>query len=257
MQKYNIFQALYMSFYSRKLYQDVAQQWGGKTFLYLLMLLTLSWIGFTYRIQSDLSQIYHKNSNIIVTQIPVITIQNGKVSTPENRPYIITEPDQKNIIAVIDVSGKYTTVQQANAPILLTQTTLISQTKPNEIRTYELPSTLNYVVDPRLVSAFIADYLGYAWIVIFIPFLLGSYIYRIFQALVYGIIGKVVGAIGGVQLSYGQIVQIMMVAITPVIFLVTIIDFIGHGMTVIPHEALTCFFLAMIYLFYGIFSNKK
>ncbi len=44
MKRFGLFHPIWMSFYSRALYRDVAQNWKGTGFLYLLFLLALSWI---------------------------------------------------------------------------------------------------------------------------------------------------------------------------------------------------------------------
>lgn len=254
MNRYNMLQAIYMSFYSKDLYRDVATAWGAKTFLYLLILLTLSWILLSYQIQHALNLAYQHNSDKIVEQIPVITIKDGKISTPENRPYIIVNPDSKEKIAIIDVSGSYKTIEQAQTPILVTQTQLITQPKEGETKINEIPANFNFVADPKVIKGYVEKYLGFVWIVFLVLFTIGSYIYRVIQALLYAIIGRVGSALFGFHLNYDKILSIAMVAITPVIVLSTILDFFG---VVFPYESLLYFFLAMFYLFYGMSANKS
>lgn len=254
MKQYNVLQPLYMSFYSRSLYRDVAANWGGTTFLYLFILLALSWITATYQLQTGLNQVYNRNADKIAAQIPVVTIKQGKLSTPENKPYTIYAPDSQEVIAVIDTSGRYTTLEQANAPILITETHIISQSKKNEIRTDQIPTTLNLVMDPKDVNSLIGHYLGYAWIIFFVMFLLCSYIYRIFQAFIYAVIGKLFSSICGSSLTYGQIILITMIALTPAIIIATILD--AFAIT-FSFQWLCYFVLTMIYLFFGVAVNKR
>jgi hypothetical protein len=253
MSRYNMLQAIVMSFYSRKLYRDVAMNWGGKAFLYLLLLLALSWIGMTYLFQHGINQFYAQYSGAIVSQMPILTIKDGKMSTPENRPYLITDPDHERI-AVIDATGQYTTLEQAKTDILVTQTQVISQSKPNETRTNQLPPNFNAVIDPNVINAYIKKFVGFTWIFIFILFVVSAYIYRIIQALLYGIIGKIFSSICRVPLSYGQILQIVLVAITPAIIIATIVDLLNVEF---PYEMWVYFLISMFYLFYGIIANKN
>lgn len=44
MKKYNMFQAIYLSFFSKNVYIDVAYNWNGHGFLYFYILITLSFI---------------------------------------------------------------------------------------------------------------------------------------------------------------------------------------------------------------------
>lgn len=254
MQKYNVLQALYLSFYSKDFYRDVHDHWGGKVFLYLLMLIALSWIALVIQLQIALNLAYSKNSDKIVSQIPVMTIKNGVMTTPENRPYFIHDLANKEIIAVIDTSGKYTSLEQAKAGILVTGSEILTQPKPNETRVNRIPTNLNMVLDPKVINGYIQKYLHFAWILLFVVFALFAYFYRIIESLIYAIIGKIYSAITGAGLLYDEILLITMMALTPPIILATVLDFFS---IYFPYQALLYFVLAMFYLFYGITANKK
>jgi hypothetical protein len=253
MQQYNMLQAFYMSFYSRNLYRDVAKNWGGKTFLYLLLLLTLAWVPFTIQLQMQVNKAYKDHADEIVHQVPMMTIKEGKLSTPENRPYIITDPKSQKKLAVIDTSGKYTTIEQADAVMLVTQTQIIDKAKKNEVRIHEIPKTLDTTIDPHRLNIMVKNFIGFMWIFVFIACLLVSFFYRIIQAVVYSVIGKIISAISGIPVTYGQIIQIMLVGITPVIVLSTIIEFFSWHFA---FHNLFYFLLAISYMVYGIFANK-
>lgn len=253
MQQYNIFQAIFMSFYSRRLYRDIAMNWGAKSFGYLFLLLALSWVVFTAQLQMAINHGYSKISTGIVTQIPTMTIKDGKLSTPEDRPYLVVEPKSKQILMVIDTSGQYKTLEEAGADVLVTDTKIISKPKPNQERIDAIPEKMNMVIKPDVINGFIEKFIGFSWIVIFIIALLGSYIYRIIQSLLYAIIGKVLSLIFRVSISYWQVLQIMMVAITPVI----VVNTVCRALLInVPHHNLFYFGLAMLYLIFGILSNK-
>lgn len=253
MRSYNILQAIFMSFYSKNLYRDVAINWGGKAFLYLLFLLALSWIAVTYQIQHGINQIYYRNSDKIIAQIPILHIQEGKVSTPENRPYFIKDPDTNKEIAVIDTTGQYTTLEQTQTTLLVTKDTIITRTKPDEIKSFEIANSVNGIINPEQVNSFVKAYIGYAWIILFLFFVIFSYFYRIIQALIYALIGKIFSSIMGIRLTYGQIILIAMVAITPVIIVSSLFEFFNVSF---PYHNLFYFALALIYLCYGISANK-
>lgn len=252
MQQYNIFQALYMSFYSKKLYRDVALNWGGKSFLYLLMLLTIISIYFAISIQNIVTVGYEAFYTQISPQVPVLTIKDGKISTPENRPYFIIDPDTKFTYAVIDTSGRYTTIEQAKAPVLITQTQVITK---NETRTYSVPANnVEQKLDLQEINGYVHKFLGYLWIIFFMLCVFGFYVYRLIQALVYSLIGKVFAMSFKIPLTYGQILQIAMVAITPAIIISTIQYAVKFEMR---HDLILYFILGIAYLFYGIFANKN
>jgi hypothetical protein len=255
MSRYNIFQAIYMSFYSRDLYRDVGANWGGKAFFYLLVLISLSWVGQTFIIQSNIDHLYAQGSEQIISQIPVIKIENGKLVTPENKPYVIKDPDgDGTVFAIVDTSGKYTELGSDDGVILVTKTQILTKPKPNETRIYQIPENMNTTIDPVLINGYIQNYISYAWIFVFIFLVFATFIYRIVQALFYAIIGKVFSLISGSDISYGKIIQIVMVAVTPAIILATVLDFSGIAFR---HQNATYFIISMLYMFYGIMANKK
>lgn len=253
MKQYNVLQAIFMSFYSKNLYRDVANNWGGKAFFYLLFLLCLSWIAFVCVLQMGINEGYRKHSDAVIDQIPVLTIKDGKLSTPENKPYVIVNPDTKEKVFVIDTTGQYTSLEQAQAPVLVTETQVFSQTKPNQIRIDQIPSNLSVAINPQTVNEYLKYYLGYAWIFLFILFVIISYVFRVLQSLIYALIGIIFKAIFKVSLTYGQLLVIAMVALTPVIVISTILDFLN---VVLPYESLIGFLLSMAYLCFGIIANK-
>lgn len=254
MKEYSVFQAIVMSFYSRKLYRDVANNWGGYAFLYLALILALSWTYFTYVTQTALTAGYATVSQEFVSQIPVLDIKNGIVSTPEKRPYLITAPNSKTIIAIIDTTGKYKELPNDNVAMLVTDSEIITKPKPHETRIDKLSPNFTMTIKPAVINNYIKDYLKYAWLLIFPTVLFASFIYRLLQAMIYSIIGKIYSNIIHANLSYGQVLQISLVSITPVLAVDALISIFHFHPT---HPGLLCFVIAMAYLFYGIWSNKQ
>src|SRR3990167_5554496 len=254
MSQYNILQAIYMSFYSKKLYRDVAMNWGGKAVFYLFVVLMLSWIMATFNVQRIINRGYDTKSDIFISQVPVVTIKDGKISTPERRPYVITDPDGKETIAIIDTTGKYTDINKTNTSLLITETEVITKPKKNEIKIYQIPSQFNQTIDPKVINGYIKNYIGFAWIFLYIIFVLASFVYRLIQAIFYSIIGKIVSLIFGSAVTFGQITQITMMALTPPIIVATLIDIFKLEYA---HINLLCFVLAMVYMCFGILANKN
>jgi hypothetical protein len=253
-QRYNIFQALFMSFYSKQLYRDVANNWGGKTFLYLLMLLSLSWVYFVYEAQLAINTSYHEFSNKFAGQFPVLTIKNGTIITPEKRPYYITDPDSHKNIAIIDTTGKYKTLEDAQVPILITQNEMSIEKKENETRIYKVPNNVNAVIDPKVVDGYLIEYLKLSWVLLFPILVLGSFIYRMLQALIYGLIGKLFSAMISAKVTYSQVMQVTLVAITPAVIVSTIL---GAFSVAIHYELVYFLVLSLCYIFYAVYANKK
>ncbi len=253
MQQYGIFKAIVLSFFSGDLYRDVAQNWGGKAFLYLLVLLAITWIPACFVAQKGTTVAYDKFSASVVNQVPVLDIKEGKISTPENRPYVVKD-EKGEVLAVIDTSGQYKTLQDSNSKVLVTEKEVIMESKPNEIKTYTIPADTAVTLDPVKVNETIKSFLPFLWLILYPILVIFSFVYRIIQALIYGVFGKIFSAATGAYLSYGQTIQLSMVAITPVVIISTIAEVTG---TIWPFEGLTFFALAMAYLFFAVYANRK
>lgn len=254
MSRYGMISALFMSFYSKSLYRDVGKNWGGKAFLYLLFVLALSWIWPTFQSQKIVNQYFSNNADTFFAQVPLIEVKNGKVITPENKPYIISDPDTKANLVIIDTSGQYTTLDNVDAGVLITQNQIISKPKPEQIRIDMIPETANVLIEPEKIQGMLRSYLGYMWIPLFLVVVLLSFLGRIVLALLYAVLGKVFSGITGSRVSYGTIVQIVLVAITPALVISSVLDAMKIQFA---YQLLFNFLLTTGYMFYGILANRE
>jgi hypothetical protein len=253
MKQYGCLQAIYMSFYSRALYRDIAKNWGAGVMLYLFMLLTICWTCLMFRIQPTINSSATHFANAVIPQLPQkIVIKNGIVSTPEDRPYFVRNLDTKETIAIIDTTGKYTTLEEANTSFLMTKDSMIYADK-SAVKIQKLPTDLNINIDPIVVKGFTIKFIGWLWVILFPVLLLCSFVYRILQSLFYAVLGKLFAILSKTSILYFDILKLTMVAITPAIVISTIVDFFN----VWPHGHLLFYFvLSMGYLIFAIYANK-
>lgn len=253
MSQFNIFQALYMSFYSKDLYRDVGRNWGGGAFLYLFVLVSVVWTIYAATFLPPLYRYDHVAIDRVVAEIPVLEIQDGVLKTPEARPYVIENNVAKKhdrFKLIIDTTGEYTSLDHSDADILVTSTTTMMRTKPNEVRVYNYPKDLTETIRPIEWK----DTLIKALYVIAIPALffiiLGAFCYHILKALIYSLIGKVFAS----SLSYGTILQITLVAITPALLLSLLLSLLHQSFFM---EWVLYFMISIFYMFFGISANKE
>ncbi len=252
MRKYNFIQAIPLSFFSHKLYRDVAKNWGGDAFLYLFFLMALVSALVTYRVQVDLNTRYAQISEKVVPQIPVLTMVKGKLSTPENRPYEIVGPNSNEVIAIIDTSGRSANLDKANALFMITEDSIVTNEK-DEVSIRKLPD-ITTTIEPTVVDQGIKKYIGFAWVFIYLGVLIGSYVVRLVFALFYALIGRILAAMFRADLTYGQVLQLALGSIIPAIIIVELIMFSTWAM---PHNKLLSFCIAMLYLIFAVLANKK
>lgn len=145
MKAYSLWHALYMSFYSEAFYYDVYRRWKGLGLLYLLLLALIggvatSWKTVTMYDTDTVTDLvmaeffeypglsFEQNLNRlldVVSQLPKITLNENSVSMEEDAPYFITDPASGKVLAILDMTGTYTTLQNTEAQLLLTRTRLI------------------------------------------------------------------------------------------------------------------------------------
>ena len=86
MRKYNLFHAFFMSFFSKDFYRDVARNWYGLSILFLLILVLVTGIPVIMEMNAGINQLVEESTTRVIQQVPPVTIKNGRLSTPQNRP---------------------------------------------------------------------------------------------------------------------------------------------------------------------------
>lgn len=253
MRQFSYWRAFYSSFYSSDLYRDVAKNWGAGVLLYLLMVLTMAWWASMFHVQRSVDRGFERLSDEYVPQVPHIKIEKGVLKTPEKRPYFIRNSDNQ-VDAIIDTSGRYTNLDETDSYILVTDHEMMVKDNQNRIRIDKIPADLTLDLEPQEVKEMLRGYIKYAWIYLF-PFLLFfSFIYRLIQALLYALIGKLYSAFFNVQLSYTENLKIAMVAVTPAIVFAT---FLEAFQIVIQYQMLCYLGISIGYIIFAIKSNKN
>lgn len=253
MKKYSLLHSPVFSFFSRDLYRDVGQNWRGITALYLLLLLAFCWIFETWVVHTKVSQFIANETPPFIEQIPEITIKDGNVSINEPEPYFINDPGSNNVIAIIDTSGQYTSLDGTLAYLLLTNNKLIGRKSETETRVYDLSQIDAFFLDQAVANKFVSIFKTYFPFVFYVCAVLCSFLYRLVQVLIYGALGLLLCKVANVSLDYQTLVRLAVISITPVVLLDTVLEVTGIN---IPFFWLICFAIAMFYLYVGVRANK-
>jgi hypothetical protein len=241
-----------MAFYSRSLYRDVGKHWKGVSFLYLLLLLAICWIPIMFKMHSAVSRYVADEVPKIVRQVPVITIDKGEVSIDGEMPYIITEPESDEPFIIIDTTGEYASLENTPARVLITKKELIMKKSPSETRTFDLSDIEYLKIDRQTVYGWIETFRDWFAFLLY-PFLvIGSYVYRILQVLLYAAIGIAVARNMAVTLDYQSLLSLAIIADTPAIIVNALYN---YGDIALPFWWLICFMISMGYLIFGIKAN--
>lgn len=254
MKKYSILHPLLLSFYSKDLYQDVGRNWRGTGFLYLLLLLALAWIPTMVQLHHSLGEWVDTTGRALAAQVPAITITNGRVSTEVETPYFITDPETGKLLAIVDLTGEHTSLEDSDAQALLTETTLILRENARGPQVHDLSGIQEFEMDAGTVEGLLDFAKG--WLaVLFYPFaVLFSFLYRAVQLLLYAAVGVLLCGLLNTRLDYQVLLRLAAMAVTPGIVLDTLI---GVAEVQVPFWWPISFGIAMVYLFYAVKANSE
>lgn len=248
MKKFSIFHVPFLSFYSKELYRDVGLHWTRTGFVYLLLLLAICWIPLVIQFRLVLTDFVDIMAPPVIKQIPEITIIDGEASIKEPQPYYIRVPETADVLAIIDTTGTINSLYNTDAVVLLTKTTLIVRNEI-ETRTFRLSEVGNYTLNQPIIWSWLDTGIKFFAPVFYPLAVLGSFFFRIIQALIYAAIGLLFASRIKAKLSYSALLRLAIVAVTPCIIVKTVLNVAGVHL---PVAGLWYFLGAMGYLSFGV-----
>ncbi len=254
MKRYSIFQIPVLSFFSKNIYRYVASDWKGTGFAYLLLLLLICWIVTLIKVHVQVGDYIDNVASQVISQVPVISVSGGNASIEEPQPYYIKDPESGNDLIIIDTTGNTASLDNSGAKVLIKKREVEFKKNEYETRTFSFEKIRDFTLDQGLLNKF-ANIIKMVMAVVIFPFaLLGSYVFRIAQALIYGAIGMLFALMHKSKMPYITVIRIAVVAVTPPIILRTLQNVFGVA---IPLAGLWYFLIAMGYLFFGVRAASR
>jgi hypothetical protein len=243
--RYSRIRALVLSLFSPDLYRDVAANWRGVGFLYLLLILALTWIPVLYKWQVGFREFAQTEFPSVISDFPAITITKGIVSSPAPQPYYMRDRESGKTIFILDTTGQITELPPGKDPmILLTKTELIYRNR-QETKIMELGKDLDFYIDQAKLQGWMDWWAGKFAFIMFPVVLIGSFIFRIFTTLIYAIVGLIFNAIYQKNLTFGSLMRLAAVSTSAVIYIGTVLWLTGKD---IPYWPLLGFALTCVYV---------
>jgi len=248
--QFRIYQALYLALFSGALYRDVARRWKGVAAVYVLLLVAVAWLPTSVRLQGAVLDFAEHYAPHVVEQMPVVHIDQGRVRVEAEMPYVIRMRGNEVRLAVFDTTGATTTLEQAQAPVLLTATELIVR-EDGDIQHYPLEHLDGVRLDRESLAEWVAvsRYLAVPFMSLVMVLVLS--VYRVGEAFVFGALGWLLGRVRPPGLPYPSLVRIAAVAITPSVWCEVIAAMFGYAVPVPILLALT-----FAYLYFGVRANR-
>ncbi|PJD96392.1 MAG: hypothetical protein CK426_05110 [Legionella sp.] len=268
---FGYWRALFMSFYSKKLYIDVGKRWKGFGLLYLLLLVSLWAIPFAIKMIIGFNDVYYRQLTQPLSSIPKIYIQNGEVVFDKPMPYIIKN-HLDEVVLIVDTTNKITTFSKEYPDL----TVLINKDKislrmpklhflgsdqsgenPNKPIVQQFIAGENFVFDgKRIVNQ--AEFTRWKIIIQVMIYPIVTVIFMgLFSVLflVFGFLGQLFSNIFfSFQLTVVQSIRVLMVASTPVM-LVLMGLLLFHK--VFPGYGFYLVALLAMYFSFGVYSLKS
>ncbi len=249
MKQYSIIHPLYMSFFSKSLYRDVASNWKGLCVTYLLLVLTLNIIPDMVRLHERVADFVADEVPKVVHQVPTITISEGAASVNVPVPYIINAPWSKLPFAVIDTSDGASLPAASNATVMLTKTKLTVKEDGSEIHAFDFSRIHHAVIDKDLINLWMETFKDYFIFVVYPFALFFAFLYYFIQALLCASIGMFFAKMFNLDLKPRALIRLSIIAFTPPLMLQT-----AHALLNIefPYSGVISLLLATGYLYFAV-----
>ena len=249
MKQYSIYHIPVMSFFSKDLYRDVALQWKGTGVAYLLLLLIICCVPSIVRMYTGFADFVDNEAPKVVSQIPTISIVDGKASIQEDQPYAIIDPDTEKVIIIIDTTGTITSLGETEALGLITETDATFKKNAIETRTFSFRDVQDFTLTQERITRWLNVARKLVVPVLFPFIVLWFFAFRIVQVLVYAAIGLLFSSWFKSNMLYLTLIRLAVVAVTPCIIIKTVL---GVLQVDIPVAGLWYFLIAIGYLFFAV-----
>ncbi len=249
--RYPMLHALYLSFFSSDLYRDVRGNWKGTGFLYLLLLLAVTWLPVIYKIHGELSEEIRREVPKYIEQMPQITIAGGRVSIDRPVPLTILEPDGRTPFMVIDTSGRIASLGQTQATVLLTGDRIMFRRPQGAEKIYDLAGT-NAFIDRDRADRWVQAVRRYFPIIAYPVALAASFADRVLQMMISVAIGLIFASMLKAPLDSAAVSRLAAVALTPAIVVSTLLLLAGIRM---PASPVVFFAMGVGYLYFAVKAN--
>ncbi len=270
MRRTNIISAIWKSFYSQDLYQDVRMNWGFGIVLYVLILAVLYTLVSISTQQTTLTKFMMCLSESVTQKIPTGKVANGKMTINAPSPYTVyyqekgqepkpflvfdmtdkIQPSQTIATIIFHSNGYYSqdnTTQNNPQTIKLVQqeTSYTFRTYPNTSRAF----TFSAEQAQKLVDKLIV----FIPMVFFIVIGLLKFLFKLLQGAVYAFIVMIFGGFFKIHFGYGQAFRLAIMAATPAFIVVGITQLF----VAIPHPWSIAFIIELIYLYFAAYANRQ
>lgn len=250
MRRYGIFHTPLLSFYSKDFYREVGLFWRGTGLGYLFLLVVVVLIPLGVKMHVGMNNFVAEDLPVMVDQVPDFWIVDGKVSIDEDEPYYLSDPETGEVFVIIDTTGEITSLDETDAYVLVTESSLEYRQGEFETRKFDLSKIKKFEIDEETIVRWAEAARKFLAPFIYVFMLVFSFVSRAVQVLIYAAMGMVFVSILKTELEYLALMRLAVAAVTPCIVVRTVLSLAGVGM---PCGTVFLFlFMGLGYLYFGV-----
>lgn len=248
----NLLSSIARAFYSCSFYGEVAHTWKGAALGYLSALVLIASLVTSVQAHVSFAD-FKKTTPQFINQMPDITIQNGKLRTPERRPYAVYEANAKEPVILIDTTYEGIPLDKP-WQMFASESLFVARKSNGTLRAFELSRIKSLTLDQAFWEKWLNVLSGTVGGIVF-PFIFAGFLIgRLFQIFLISLVSFLALKIGKSRLTYAAVFRVTAVAMTAAVFFDLARQFVGP---VMPFGKWIGTFLAAGYVVFGLFSAAK
>jgi hypothetical protein len=256
MRRHRTYEALWLSFFSRSLYRDVAQCWGGIAAGYLVLLATISWAPVAISMQRQALEYSDARVAALFAGTPAIQIHDGVVTFDPPGRHEIRDAETGTLVAILDVDGDLAELDGLeDEVVMLTRSKFVlHRARRGETRSYDLSEVESFSVASEDLVRWVNAIRRWGTLLVIPLLVMCSLVYRLLQTAALGGLGVIAARVLHAELSYAAAVRVAAVAITPAVLFDAGSDLLGLQPP--PRWTLLSAALNVGFLIFGVTANR-
>ena len=255
MRKFGIIEPIWKSFYSKVLYADVAYAWKGTGASFMLIIAVLACLPPAAATHFSLREFAADQGQKIIAQIPDIAISEGKLSTPDPRPYTVQDPASGSLLAVIDMTRENLPEEMAKGPkpfVFVLKNAVVVKKSAYETRTFDLSQVAKFSIDQQRLRGWLALFARWGASVLGLFMLVFVYVVRLIQVLLFSVLTNFLRKMWKVPIDYQAVLRLTAVAMGPALVLSIFGDALGRPVSF----AWFCL-LTVVFIWFGVQAVRE
>ena len=214
MKKKTSWQALFLSFWSKDFYREVAREWRGLAYTYLLILVTFTSVFIAAKLQLEFSLKVERYFIPMLSELPKITIKDGTLSIDRPSPYTIRSKLGDLVIA-FDTRPTPITLRESKANFLVTSKDIYYAPENPAAMHVPLSELKDGDLDSDSIIKFTNQVKTWMAIGLFVTIGVYNFLWLGLLSLLFAFIVRKTEKLPSAKLDYKALVRLLVVAATP------------------------------------------